>query len=158
MTAGESIVKFISHKISCAAALLQERWQAMNAANLFKHETDTTDIATGEILFSEGETGDCMFVLLEGAVDVVIGGQTVETSTRGALLGEMALIDDSLRGATVVATEPSRLAKVDGKRFNFIIQQNPFFAKHVMKVLVDRLRKMNQIHATAESTSVGSNG
>jgi CRP-like cAMP-binding protein len=123
----------------------------MNAANLFKHETDTTDLAAGGILFSEGDPGDCMFVLLEGAMDVVIGGETVESSSRGALLGEMALIDNSPRGATVVATEPSRLARVDERRFNFIIQQNPFFAKHVMKVLVDRLRQMNRIHALTES-------
>lgn len=125
--------------------------QAMNAADLFKHETDTTDLAGGEFLFREGEPGDCMFVLLEGAMNVMIGGETVENSTRGALLGEMALIDNSPRGASVVATEPSRLARVDARRFNFIIQQNPFFAKHVMKVLVDRLRHMNRIQAQDHS-------
>jgi CRP-like cAMP-binding protein len=125
----------------------------MNAADLFKHETETTDLAAGDVLFKEGDHGDSMFVLLEGAVDVRIGGLTVEQSTRGALLGEMALIDRSPRGATVVATEPSRLARVDERRFNFIIQQNPFFARHVMKVLVDRLRHMNQAHGAAGPTS-----
>lgn len=118
----------------------------MNPADLFKHETDTTDLATGEVLFNEGDAGDCMFVLLEGGMEVRVDGVAVEHSSRGAILGEMALIDQSARGATVVASEPSRLAKVDARRFNFIIQQNPFFAKHVMKVLVDRLRNMNQIH------------
>ena len=118
----------------------------MNAADLFKHETETTDLAAGEILFSEGEKGDCMFVLLEGAVEVKVGGKTVEQSSRGALLGEMALIDGTPRVATVVATEPSRLARVDERRFHFIIQQNPFFARHVMKVLVDRLRHMNEAY------------
>jgi CRP/FNR family transcriptional regulator, cyclic AMP receptor protein len=122
----------------------------MNAADLFKHETETTDLASGEILFKEGDVGDCMFVLLEGAVDVRVGGITVEQSERGALLGEMALIDHSPRGATVVATEPTRLVKVDERRFNFIIQQNPFFAKHVMKVLVDRLRHMNEVQSSAD--------
>jgi CRP/FNR family transcriptional regulator, cyclic AMP receptor protein len=123
----------------------------MNAADLFKHETETTDLAPGEFLFKEGEKGDSMYVLLEGAVDVIVGGKTVEQSTRGALLGEMALIDHSPRGATVVATEPSRLARVDERRFNFIVQQNPFFARHVMKVLVDRLRHMNETHGAAVS-------
>lgn len=118
----------------------------MNAADLFKHETETTDLAAGEVLFSEGEKGDCMFVLLEGAVEVMVGGKTVEQSSRGALLGEMALIDGTPRVATVVATEPSRLARVDERRFHFIIQQNPFFARHVMKVLVDRLRHMNEAY------------
>lgn len=117
----------------------------MNAADLFKHETDTTDLAAGEILFKEGDHGDSMFVLLEGAMVVKFGGKTMEQSGRGALLGEMALIDHSPRGATVIATEPSRLARVDERRFNFIVQQNPFFARHVMKVLVDRLRHMNEV-------------
>lgn len=118
----------------------------MNAADLFKHETETTDLAAGEVLFSEGDKGDCMYVVLEGVVDVRVGGKTVEQSVRGALLGEMALIDGTPRGATVVATEPARLARVDERRFNFIIQQNPFFARHVMKVLVDRLRHMNEAY------------
>jgi len=122
----------------------------MNAADLFKYETETTDLAAGGILFEEGERGDCMYVLLEGAVDVKVGGVTVEKSSRGALLGEMALIDRSPRGATVVATEPSRLAQVDERRFNFIIQQNPFFARHVMKVLVERLRQMSTVHGAME--------
>jgi CRP-like cAMP-binding protein len=130
----------------------------MNAADLFKHETETTNLSAGEILFREGDPGDCMFVLLEGAMDVVVGGEIVESSGRGALLGEMALIDDSPRGATVVATEASRLARVDAKRFNFVIQQNPFFAKHVMRVLVDRLRHMTRIQAAGGARAAAPNG
>jgi CRP/FNR family cyclic AMP-dependent transcriptional regulator len=117
----------------------------MNAADLFKHETDTTNLAAGEVLFKEGDLGDCMFVLLEGTVDITIGGKMLEQSERGAVLGEMALIDGSPRVATVTATSPSRLAKVDEHRFNFIVQQNPFFARHLMKILVDRLNHMNKI-------------
>ena len=125
----------------------------MNAANLFTHEPNTVDLAPGEFLFREGDHGDCMFVLLEGAMNVMVGGQIVETSVRGALLGEMALIGHNPRGASVVATEPSRLAKVDERRFNTIIQHNPFFAKHVMTVLADRLRHMNQIHSAGNPAS-----
>lgn len=39
----------------------------MNPANLFKHEPDPIQLAAGEILFREGEPGDCMYVLLEGS-------------------------------------------------------------------------------------------
>jgi len=119
----------------------------MNPANLFKHDTDTTNLLLGEVLFSQGETGDCMYVLLEGAVDIIVNHEVVEHSTSGSLLGEMALIDNSNRAATVVATEPCRLAKVDDKRFNFMIQNNPFFAKHVMRVLVNRVRQMGQLRS-----------
>jgi CRP-like cAMP-binding protein len=121
----------------------------MNPANLFKHEPDPIQLAAGEILFREGELGDCMYVLLEGKMNVLVAGEVVEQSEPGALLGEMALIDDSPRVATVVASDASRLAKVDQRRFNLIIQQNPFFAKHVMRELVERLRRMNRVHAAA---------
>jgi len=117
----------------------------MNPADLFSHETDTKNLAPGDTLFRAGDSGDAMFVLLEGAIDVMVGDKVVENSTRGAILGEMAIIDQSPRGATVVARESSRLAKIDQRRFLHLIQLNPYFATHVMKVLADRLRQMNQL-------------
>jgi CRP-like cAMP-binding protein len=117
----------------------------MNPADLFSRETDTVNLAPGETLFKEGDSGNAMFALLEGEMDVIVGGKVVENSTRGAILGEMALIDQSTRDATVVARESSRLAKIDQRRFLHLIQLNPFFATHVMKVLADRLRQMNQL-------------
>jgi len=117
----------------------------MNPADLFSRETDTINLAPGDTLFKAGDPGDAMFVLLEGAMDVVVGDKVVEHSTRGAIVGEMALIDKSPRGATVVARESSRLAKINERRFLHLVQINPFFATHVMKVLADRLRQMNQM-------------
>jgi CRP-like cAMP-binding protein len=76
-----------------------------------------------------GDPGDAMFLLLEGALDVVVGDKVVEHSTRGA---------------TVVARQPSRLARVDQRRFLHLIQLNPFFATPVTRVLAGRLRQMNQ--------------
>ena len=119
----------------------------MNPADLFAHETSTTNLAPGEYLFKAGDAPDGMFVLLEGSMVVMVGDTVLENSTRGAILGELALIDPSPRTATVVARENSRLAKIDQRRFQFLIQQNPFFATHVMKVLADRIRHMNQLHA-----------
>ena len=108
-------------------------------------------IAAGQTLFHAGDPGDAMFVVLAGSLNVLVGGRTVETSRRGALIGEMALVDNSPRGATVVAVEPSQLAKVDQRRFQRLIQQNPFFATHVMKQLVDRIRSMNQLLAGGQN-------
>ncbi len=115
----------------------------MNPEDLFCHENNTKNLAPGDVLFRAGDPGDAMFVLLEGAMNVMIGDKIVEQSTRGAILGEMTLIDQSPRGATVIAREPSRLAKIDQRRFLHLVQLNPFFATHVMKVLADRLRQMN---------------
>jgi CRP/FNR family transcriptional regulator, cyclic AMP receptor protein len=71
----------------------------------------------------------------------------METAGQGALVGEMALIDDSLRTATAVAKTSCRLAEIDRRRFDFLVQQTPHFATHVMKTLADRLRHMNAVTA-----------
>jgi CRP/FNR family cyclic AMP-dependent transcriptional regulator len=116
----------------------------MNPADLFRHDSNTVQLAAGETLFRTGDTASEMFVLLEGTLDIMVGDQVVEASSSGALIGEMALIDNTPRTATVVGKTPCRLARIDQRRFHFLIQQNPFFATHVMKVLADRLRNMNQ--------------
>lgn len=121
----------------------------MNPAELFSHETNPVRLAPGDVLFKAGETGDAMFVVLDGTLEVLVGETVVERATRGAILGEMALIDQSPRSATVVARENAALVKLDSARFQRLIQQHPFFATHVMKVLADRIRvkdrSLNQV-------------
>jgi CRP-like cAMP-binding protein len=84
-----------------------------------------------------------IYVLLEGEMDIRLGDYVVETAKEGALIGEMALIDDSPRAANAVAKSACRLAQIDQRRFDFLVQQHPHFARHVMKELADRLRHMN---------------
>jgi CRP-like cAMP-binding protein len=123
----------------------------MNPADLFSRESDPVQLGAGETLFREGDAADAMFVVLEGALNIVVGDKVVEVARRGAVIGEMALIDHSTRGATLIAHEPSTLAKIDERRFQRLIQQNPFFATHVMKVLADRIRKMNEVLKQSKS-------
>jgi CRP-like cAMP-binding protein len=117
----------------------------VNPAELFRQETGALQLAPGEFLFKEGEKGEKMFVLLEGEMDILLGDFVLETVKSGALIGEMALIDDSPRTASVMAKSPSRLAEIDRRRFHFLVQQTPHFATHVMKTLADRLRHMNAV-------------
>ena len=115
----------------------------MNLAGLFDQDADALQLAPGDFLFREGDKRDKMYVLLEGEMDVRLGDYVVETAREGALIGEMALIDDSPRAANAVAKSACRLAPIDQRRFHFLIQQHPHFATHVMKELADRLRNMN---------------
>ena len=125
----------------------------MNPAVLFRKETDTLQLAPGDFLFREGEKGEKMYVLLEGEVDVFLGDFVLETAGPGALLGEMALIDDNPRMAHAVAKTACQLAQIDRRRFYFLVQQYPHFATHVMKTLADRLRDMNAVAAAREEMS-----
>ena len=119
----------------------------MNPAELFRQESSTVQLAAGDFLFREGEKGDKMYVVLEGEIDIFLGDFVLETAVPGALLGEMALIDDSPRTANAVAKTPSKLAQIDRRRFHFLVQQTPHFATHVMKILANRLRHMNAVTA-----------
>jgi CRP/FNR family cyclic AMP-dependent transcriptional regulator len=125
----------------------------MNPADLFRHSSDTIDLSPGEAVFREGEKGDLLYVVLDGSVDIVVGAAVVETAERGAVIGEMALIDDSPRSASAIAKTPCRLVGVDQKRFQFLVQQTPNFSLHVMRVLAGRLRQMDRLLVAAKGSN-----
>jgi len=127
----------------------------MNPAELFRLERDPLLLEQGETLFRQGDRGDCMYVLLDGSVDILVGSTVVESARPGALLGEMAMVDSSPRSATVIATSDCKLARIDQFRFHFLVQQTPNFATYVMKVMADRLRRMNVLANAAVDAQLG---
>jgi CRP/FNR family cyclic AMP-dependent transcriptional regulator len=112
--------------------------------NLFTSSPDAYEVEAGIALFTEGEPGDVMYAVIEGQIDVTIGGQVVEQLGPGSILGELALIDASPRAATAVATVTSRVARIDEKHFMFLVQEHPTFALQVMAVMAVRLRHANE--------------
>src|SRR6266480_4267258 len=117
----------------------------MNPAELFRQESNTVQLAPGDFLFREGEKATRCTYYWKGKSTFSSAILCSRLRGPGALLGEMALIDDSPRTAHAVAKSPSRLAQIDRRRFHFLVQQTPHFATHVMKVLADRLRHMNAV-------------
>lgn len=116
----------------------------MISIDLFRNEDQFEEFAAGEAIFSEGEEGHLMYVVLEGCVTLRIKGTVVEELGPGGMLGEMALIDAAPRVATAIAETRSKLVPITEKRFSFLIQQTPRFALQVMRVLADRLRRMDE--------------
>jgi len=117
----------------------------MNLAELFQHETGLQDLPSCGTLFKEGDPGDQMYVLMSGSADIIVHNQVVETVGPGAIVGEMAMIDEGARSATIVAKSDCKLLPIDRKRFNFLIQQTPNFAVHVMRVIATRLRRTDSL-------------
>ncbi|ADE11479.1 cyclic nucleotide-binding domain-containing protein [Sideroxydans lithotrophicus] len=113
----------------------------MNLAELFRHETDLQALQAGQTLFNEGEKGELMYVLISGTASIFVRNRLVETAEAGAMMGEMAMIEDAPRTATVIARTDCMLLPIGQKRFNFLVQQTPNFALHVMRVIADRLRR-----------------
>ncbi|HET9470659.1 MAG TPA: cyclic nucleotide-binding domain-containing protein [Usitatibacter sp.] len=111
--------------------------------SLFSVEENPRICEAGETIFREYDMGAEMYVVLEGEVDLAIGPAAVETLGPGEPFGEMALIDQAPRTATATAKTACKLAVIPEKRFLFLVQTAPQFALQIMKVMADRLRKMN---------------
>jgi serine/threonine protein phosphatase PrpC len=71
--------------------------------------TQEMNVAAGQTLIKEGESGDELFILLSGQVEVASEGVTITTLGPGHQFGELALVDDRPRSATIKALEASRL-------------------------------------------------
>ncbi|HEY5994906.1 MAG TPA: cyclic nucleotide-binding domain-containing protein [Gallionellaceae bacterium] len=114
----------------------------MNFATLFQHETDLLEIGAGHPLFKEGDDmNETMYVLMAGTADILVNGKVVEAAKPGAILGEMAMVDQGMRSATVVAKSDCKLVVIGRRRFDFLVQQTPNFALGVMRVIANRLRR-----------------
>jgi len=110
---------------------------------MFGVEANPRVCEAGETIFREFEMGSEMYVVLEGQVELSIDGKVIEVLDLGEPFGEMALIDQAPRVATAVAKTPCKLAVISEKRFLFMVAQTPHFALQIMKVMADRLRRMN---------------
>lgn len=111
---------------------------------LFEYEPNAITLEPGQVLFHKGDEGRHMYVVRSGELEVMDGNQVFETISRGGILGEMGLLDDNVRSATVRAVGRCTVIPIDQRRFLSMVQQTPFFAIRVMRVMSARLRAMNQ--------------
>ena len=97
----------------------------------------------GEIIFREGDPATEIYVIKSGKVDVSSGNRQLATIGENGIFGEMALIDNAPRSATVVAETDCIVVPVGEKQFLFMTSETPYFALSLMRVLVGRLRAAN---------------
>jgi CRP/FNR family cyclic AMP-dependent transcriptional regulator len=116
----------------------------MQLSNLFRNTEFFVPFAAGDTIFKEGDPGDMMYVVIDGEVEVVVKGRVVETIGAENFLGEMALIDEQPRSATAIARTDCKLAPINATRFNFLVQQTPHFALHLMRAMADRMRRRSE--------------
>lgn len=109
-------------------------------------ETVVSDNA--EILREFDETADDIFILLKGKVRVTTAsGELINRLSTGAILGEIALFENSRRTASVVADGEASLAKIDANKFNELIDRKPdlgiIVLRNLGKTVTARLRSSN---------------
>jgi CRP/FNR family cyclic AMP-dependent transcriptional regulator len=115
-------------------------------ARCSKHElqelaaaADEIELPEGKVLTREGDRGREFFVLLDGTAEVTQGGQTIRTLGPGDFLGEIALISQEPRTATVTTTSPVQALVITDQSFAALLDHLPAVERTVLEALADRL-------------------
>jgi EAL domain-containing protein (putative c-di-GMP-specific phosphodiesterase class I) len=100
----------------------------------------------GEILLREGERGECAYIVESGSVEILVQreGQLVQLGTRGpgSLIGEMAMVDDKPRTATVRALEDCEVLEITREDFARRVEGADPVLKMVLRIVTNRYRDM----------------
>jgi di/tricarboxylate transporter/CRP-like cAMP-binding protein len=119
-------------------------------------EFEELDFAPGQTVFSQGDPGDALYVIVDGAVEIrgARGGaaERVAVLGPGDCLGEMALVTGDPRSATVVALSPTRLLRLDKERFQALSERHPVFLRELARVLCRRIARTSEDMAFARRT------
>jgi CRP/FNR family transcriptional regulator, cyclic AMP receptor protein len=116
----------------------------------------TRDYAQGSTIVRQGDTSMSLYVILSGAVRVnresEAGGRAVEVEQLGpgGAFGEMGLIEDQPRAATVVAEQPTRCALLAKWDFQNELRDDPEIALSLLPVLTGRIRELDSLLAQAQ--------
>ena len=97
------------------------------------------DVSEGKDLTREGEHGNEFIIILEGTAEVKVGGKVVATRGPGDYFGEIALISNRPRTATVTATSPMKIEVIGRREFQTMLHDNPGVATELLAIAADRL-------------------
>ena len=100
---------------------------------------DELDLPQGATLTREGDRGREFLVLIAGSADVTQGGKLLRKLADGDFLGEIALVLDTPRSATVTATSPVRLLVIERRAFKQLLREVPAIQTKVLEALAARL-------------------
>ena len=100
---------------------------------------DEIDLPADKVLIREGDRGREFFVLLEGEADVVRKGKKLATRGAGEFFGEIALVSNLPRTATVKTRNPVRALVIRDVDFRALLQRTPAIAIKVLQAVADRL-------------------
>jgi|AntRauTorcE11898_2_1112593.scaffolds.fasta_scaffold00411_10 K+-sensing histidine kinase KdpD len=103
------------------------------------------NVTTGETVFKKDEAGDTLYIVAEGKVRVHDGNHVLGRLGRGEVFGEFSLFDNETRSASVTAEEKTKLYTLDQDDFYSLMATNSSVIHGVMRVLIKRLRYMNEL-------------
>ncbi len=106
--------------------------------------SEDVEVEPGKVLCKEGDVGHEFFVIVDGKVKITRKGRRVSVRGGGDFVGEIALIEDVPRTATVTAETPVRLFVLTRKDFRHLLDEHPNVERKVMRVLARRLAEVSK--------------
>jgi CRP/FNR family transcriptional regulator, cyclic AMP receptor protein len=100
---------------------------------------DELDFKAGKTLITQGTPGREFFVLVDGTAEIQRNGKKIDTAGPGEFFGEMALLTDQPRNASVVTTSDVDALIITARNFRSLLESNPLIALKVMRAVADRL-------------------
>jgi CRP-like cAMP-binding protein len=117
--------------------------------------------ADGEMIIREGEVGNCMYVVQQGQVEVLVGSGDDEIQLNvlkpGAFFGEMAVFDKDVRSASVRALGEARVLTVDKKNLMRRVHEDPALAFRLVETMSHRIRRQTAMIVELERMLESSN-
>jgi len=114
---------------------------------LLAFTSERVQFADRQRFFSQGDASDSAYVILEGRADVLLTTPTGEVKVAelesNALVGEMGILSDTPRSATIMASQPTTALRIDRRVFLELLAQFPQMALAVMRELAKRLEQTN---------------
>jgi CRP-like cAMP-binding protein len=104
---------------------------------------DEVDVPAGHVLMTQGDTGRQMFVVMRGRVAVERNGQRINELGPGGAAGEMALISEAPRNATVTTMEPTHLLVADHRGFHSLMDVSPTIRMRIFEGLANKIRSLD---------------
>lgn len=114
----------------------------MKVPGVFKNAKTVREIPAGGIIFAVGDTGEEMYGVIEGEVEIRLPNGAARKLSPDDTFGELSIVDSSPRSGTAVAISDVKLAVIDRKTFLFLVHETPMFALQVMASIADRLRSV----------------
>jgi CRP-like cAMP-binding protein len=102
--------------------------------------TERREFPAGATLCREGERGGDFFIIADGAAEATRGGSRLRGLGRGDFFGEIALIDEGPRTATVTATSPLHCLVLAPRQFREVLAQNADIAVQILDAVTQRWR------------------
>ena len=105
---------------------------------------DDTRAETGDVVLRKGESGENLFVIAEGTVEIRDGERLLATLGPTEFFGELSVLDRAPRSADAVCVGDVRLLRLRGADLSALMAKRPLIQREIMTVLVRRLRRSNQ--------------